>query len=484
MKRFVALLMACLCLTASCAQAAESYTVAEKLVKQLWAGSGFTGRLQVELARQEGAEEGAATTRPIELDVNYIYVRPTDEEPAQHRADVTLMDGENARSAAYLQLMDGVCSFQADVISPDWYILNEEDQSAETAEQLEAGAESLLEITGVPSLAQTALTFAAALSGADGLAEAIEPYSTRIDIWIEGYRQDAVLGKLDDGTTTMEVSYIVPPAAIKSQMKQMVVDMLSDSTLKNILIDALGEDDAKLFLNPKLRSWYFEVIDQISLDGDLTIDRMVSLKGDTLHLRVALPLYDAKAGNAAIIYDRTGGEADLPDAQTLILESGENAIELNYQTYSSMTGVEVMQGTLRTAKPDAEKAVSFTLRQSETHTVAADGRQVYGYDLTLDAAPAQNIDFSPVQIALTSRFMSKELKSAATEVDATLTLEDEKNSIQLNLHGSSRKKWEPEEIPLERISVHDLTQQDIASILPGAALQIAALFAPMLQSAQ
>jgi hypothetical protein len=49
-KRIFALVLALVCLCTSCAFAAADYTVAEKLMKQLWAGSGFSGTLIMILA--------------------------------------------------------------------------------------------------------------------------------------------------------------------------------------------------------------------------------------------------------------------------------------------------------------------------------------------------------------------------------------------------------------------------------------------------
>ena len=74
MKRFVALLLSLCLMTASCAFAAQDYTVAEKLMKQLWAGSGFSGTLTVEMAAQDG-KQGLETLKPIVVDADYIYVR-------------------------------------------------------------------------------------------------------------------------------------------------------------------------------------------------------------------------------------------------------------------------------------------------------------------------------------------------------------------------------------------------------------------------
>ena len=137
MKRFFCLLMSLMCLCLSAAHAtgvdAEDYTVAGKLVKQLWAGSGFSATVSVEIAAKEGTQ-AMSTLKPIVMDLSYIYVRPTATETAEHRADVVLLDGESAVSAAHAQLKDGALAVQADVISPDWYSFGEAPaQSGETA---------------------------------------------------------------------------------------------------------------------------------------------------------------------------------------------------------------------------------------------------------------------------------------------------------------------------------------------------------------
>ena len=494
MKRIAALATAIVCLTASCAFAMQDYTVAEKLLKQLWAGSGFSGTLSVAFDTPT-----FSTRKPIVLDLDYIYVRPDEENTGEHRVDLILMEDENARSAACAQLKDDVLSFQADVISPDWYSFQDVSAKEPSAaqQQLDEKAQVLYDRTGVPALAETVMTGALSLVGAEGLAEIAETYQTRLDVWIEAYREDAILGKLPDGTTTMEVNYTVSPAAIKAQMKQMVVDLLSDDELIALLSERLDEDSARLMLNPELRGWYFEVIDRLSLSGDLTLSRTVSLKGDTLNLHLSLPLYDARVGHVTFTYDRTQGEGDLPDNNTITLQTPMQQYMLSYQQYSSMTGVEVTQGMVMCEQAESfavgedgpqpqDWAVAFTLKQQETETVDAQTRQVYGYDLSLTLKPDETLDNSfdmtETEIALTSRFASKELKSAATEMEATLSITDETSSLNLAFEGTSRKMWEPEELPMERVNVHELTQEDLTAILPGAALRFAALFADTLQA--
>lgn len=508
MKRFLCLLMCLTCLLLPAAHASEAngedYTVAGKLIKQLWAGSGFSATVSVEVAAKEGTQ-AMSTLKPIVMDVSYIYVRPTATETAEHRADVVLMDGENALSAAHAQLKDGALAVQADVISPDWYSFGEaplqEGEAEAGADLLVQQGESLLAQTGMPALASFAGQAAALLHGADGLEDVLESYLIRMDLWIEGYRQNAVLDKLEDGTTTMSVYYDVPPVAIKSQAKQMVLDLLSDQVTLARLQEAAGEELSQLLLNPSLQSYYFSAIDALPLASNMTIGRTVSLEGDTLELHLSLPLYDAEGGEVTLRYDRTRGEGDLPDDNTISLESELRAISLTYQEYSSMTGVRVIQGTLTSeprgteaftveegAPADAQKtlALSFSLKQQESETKDDELRDVYTYDATLNLESEGEGDayvaIPATEITLASTFVSKELKSAATDMEATITLGGDAwdQTYTVTITGRSRQKWEPEELSPDRIYVSRMTETDVASLLPGAALRFAALMADFL----
>lgn len=511
MKRFLCLLMCLTCLLLPTAHAsgaeAEDYTVAGKLLKQLWAGSGFSATVSVEVAAKDGTQ-AMSTLKPIVMDLSYIYVRPTATETAEHRADVVLMDGDSALSAAHAQLKDGALAVQADVISPDWYSFGEapaqDEEAAKSGDLLGKLGESLLAQTGMPALASFAAQAAGLMQGVEGLEDVLESYLIRMDLWIEGYRQNAVLDKLDDGTTTMSVYYDVPPAAIKSQAKQMVLDLLNDQVTLARLQEAAGEELSQLLFNPNLQSYYFSAIDALPLASNLTIGRTVSLEGDTLELHLSLPLYDAEGGEVTLRYDRTRGEGDLPDDNTITLESGLRAISLTYQEYSSITGVRVIQGNL-TSEPrgadaftvgdgttsDAQKtlALSFSLKQEESETKDDELRDVYTYDATLNLESEGEGDayvaIPATEVTVSSTFISKELKSAATDMEATVTLGGDgwDQTYTATITGRSRQKWEPEPLSPDRVYVNQMTEADVAALLPGAAVRFAALMNNYLASA-
>ncbi|MEG1776494.1 MAG: hypothetical protein RR367_08295 [Clostridia bacterium] len=493
------------------AQAEENYSVAVKLLRQLWAGSGFSSTLTLKIDPKAGRlGEGVTTQKPLVFDIDYIYVRPMENELGEHRADVTLMDGETAQTAAHLQLNGNRLSVQADLLGTDWYALGkaatspdapagESDSAAtetpsiaevlatlaptgESTSVVREKANELLGQTGMPAILGFMLPLLAAAQNGTDMSELLTAYTTRIDLWLEGYRQNAVLNKLEDGSTTMQVQYSITPAAIKAQAKQLVLDLLSDAAALKQLQDLIGEEKALLYLNPQLQPYYFAAIDALPLTGDLTIERTVSLKGETLALHLSLPMYDSVGGNVVLRFDRNSGVGDLPAENTLSVDGDSRAITLEYQQYSSMTDVTVWQGTLLSQpKGDLEQkalAVNFSLTQQEKTGVDENARETYDYSVTLMVSPdteaaVEGMEFPETEVALTSRFASKADNKASTQVDATLTIGGEgwAQTLTATLTGKSRKQWEPAAIPEARIDMDSMTQADWDALLPGVIMR-------------
>ena len=461
MKRFVALLLTCICLISS-ALAAESadYTVAEKLLKQLTAGSGFSG-----VVTFEADTESFSTQKPLIMNLDYIFVRPEDVSLGEHRVDLTLMDGETAVTGAHVQLLNGDLALQADVLSPEWY-------------QLSLAAASA---SGQSAILPTAIKYLSALRATAGMDKnvdaalnaALETFITRIDIWLEGYRQTAILDKLEDGTATMQVDYAITPSAVKAEVKQLLFELFNDQAALDALWTVLGQDAAD-YLTPLYQEWYFESIDALPLTDDLTLSRVVTLEGDTLSLNVKLPMYDSALGSFTLRYDRESGSADLPDENTITIESENQLLTLKYQEYSSMTGVRVIQGAC-SREITADFAVkeetiepfafAFTCKEEIAESKDENNLDVYAYNLTVTLSPMEEGAFEEVEMALISRFISEERKSAATEISATLTIASADEAVEFTLEGASRKKWDP---PV----ISPTASPDWETLLPGAGVRL------------
>ncbi|MBE5802321.1 MAG: hypothetical protein E7319_08550 [Clostridiales bacterium] len=495
-KQWFALVALLLCLTLvfpALAAEGEDYTMAGKLLKQLWAGSGFSGTLELAVSAADGAQDVWVTKQPVLIDWDYIYVRPAENRLAEHRADLNLMDGENAVAEAHFQFRDGALAAQSPLLGDDWFRVTVDhlfaaDQNTvegNLAAQVAPAVADLLERSGMPALIELILPqLLSRQEQSTDVDKVMDAMSLRMDLWFEGHRQNAVLGKLDDDTTTVEMNYRVTPANIKAQLKQMVLDVLSDNAMLESLSALMDPEMAALFLNPELQPYYFEAIDALPLSGDLTLCRKVDMQGNTVLLELSLPFYDAKGGSMTLNYSRESGRGDLPATNTITLDGGEQSMTLTYLEYSSMTDVTVYQGTFAVedrsvegfaVQPDGAvtelPSVAFTLRRQEEERVEDNDQNVYQISLQLSLEPDPQAksaaSFEPLDISLEGTFTSRTLKTAATEADLQLTISGESRPqvIELRFQGETRRQWEVEALPDEMVDLLSLDGTGLEDLL-------------------
>ncbi len=491
-KRMIRLMAAvltlalCLSLAAPALAAREDYTMAGKLLKQLWAGSGFSGTLELALGQNEAAQgQALVTEKPFLVDWDYIYVRPTVAASAEHRLDASLMDGETVATQAHVQLKDGQLALQSPLLGEGWYSLSPDQLLSGSQTEGAQAVQDALDRTGMPALLAMMLPQVLRFQEQQsGLEAVLEQMTLRMDLWIEGYRQNAELGRLEDGSSTIQVNYAVSPANVKAQAKQMVLDVLSDDAMRQVLASCLDEETAALLLNPAYQPYYFAAIDVLPLSGDLTLSRTVDMQGETLALHLSLPFYDAKGGAVTLRYDREKGVGDLPDTNTLAMESEGRTMTLSYLTYRSMTDVTVYQGTFKVedqsagsfaVKPEGQETwqpeVAFTLSSQTAETKEDGDLNVYtvGWQLTLEPDPngANPQAVLPLTAKLDGRFSSKTPQTAATKADVTLTLSGEERPQTVSLHflGETRRQWTVEELPAQRTDLLSLSSEESESLL-------------------
>ncbi len=475
------------------------YTMAYKLFRQLGSGSGFSGTLEVALSANEAVEgEALVTDKPFLIDWNYIYVRPTGHSLSEHRLDAALMNDDAPVTQATFQLRDGVLAAQSPLLGEGWFEVSTDQllKAGEGGEEQTLGAQLLpgirtaIENTGMPALVGFALPQLLRVHGftdeaqRERLQSVMEKMSLRMDLWIEDYRQNAELGRLEDGSAIITVTYSIPPANIKTQAMQMVLDILSDEAARQSLADYVGEETAALLLNPDFQPYYFAAIEALPITSEATLSRTVDMKGDTVALHLSLPFYDAEGGEVTLRYTRERGEGDLPDTNTISMESASRTVELSFLTYRSMTDVTVYQGifTVSDGAADAFAVrseeeqpllpdVAFTLSRQTTETREDDDLNVYTDNWNMKLEPNPNGKdpeaFLPMEIQLDSCFASKTPQTSATNVTISLTFsgEERPQKVHLKLDGQTRRQWEVEELPAERTDLLTLDGEGLEALL-------------------
>ena len=139
MKRFAKRILACvmaagLFVTCAAAETADSldYTVEQKFVKQLEAGSGFQGTLTVESDAVAGHEKDAFTTlKPLTFDMSYIYVRPdaATNTTAENRITLAFTDGEKSLGTAEFSLNNGLLALTSSLLGTGWYTVDSQAEA-------------------------------------------------------------------------------------------------------------------------------------------------------------------------------------------------------------------------------------------------------------------------------------------------------------------------------------------------------------------
>ncbi len=398
-----------------------------KMQRQMDAGSGLKGTVSV---------SGLPGLEGLTLDAQYVL------QKVQSQALLLLKSGGGELAKVALYGQDGTLALDAGLSSGKLY-------------SLKGGGESLLnrlvvgEAGGWQTPMYTALwNILHPEDGEDGakLNEAAAPYLTKIDLWIQGFAESPVLEKDPAGVSVMKVAYRIPAAAFKAELKQLLVDLLTDKTLLPLLWAKMTPEQANLYLNPALQRFYFTAVDALPLQGEITMQRRVTTMGQLLETSLSLPLSGMAGGLKQLsLTSKAVVEGDLLDC-TIETEEGTLqvtalkpvAVQPDTLAYSGVIRylpAEIPNWQVDATTPQyAGKALSVSYQAVYVTKLStdADGRSNESYMLTIDLAPdwshfdqeaaeeikAQYVLTEPVKISGSVLLASGQARNASTLLNA------------------------------------------------------------------
>ena len=501
-----------LCAATAAAQTAEdvSYTMAEKFVKQLEYGSGFQGTLTVTSLAVDGRESDAVSTiMPIVMDVSYIQQKAVDTTPAQSRLTLSIGEGDAQQGSAEFSLQGGDLYMQSSMLDDGWYLMDADIlDPLLSAAGVNNATSAVSELTQATGLMPGTTSFVSSMisyimsANTSAIDTATQDYLTQIDFWLEGYREDVQTITLDDGSSAMEISYRLPPAAVKAQLKQLILDLMNDDVFLKILTAMMPAEQAALYLDPELQAYYFYAVDGLPLEDDMTVRRVLNLMGDTLELQVVMPLYDSVSGAATLSYTRTQDGSDLPFDNTLSLQSQSSYLELNYRSQEMVNGTSVYEGTLLSKNTETDGTAqpaywaAFDLSSQSQTTKDLNGYETQYLTEKLFIEPAAIPDgedasgyavFSSMNLTLDMKFASLVTKTSPTNADITLTIsgDDMAQTVTLKLSGATTSKWTLEAFDTAQATdLKQMSSEDLQSLLSRAVVKGGILFLPYINLPQ
>ncbi len=407
----------------ACAESA----LLHKMQRQLDAGSGLKGTVAV---------SGLSGLDGLTLDAQYIL------QKVQSQLLLSMKSGGGELAKVVLYGQEGAMALDAGLASGKLY-------------GLQGGLESLLnrlvvgEKGGWQTPVHTALwNILSPEDEADGakLSEAAVPYLTKIDLWMQGFAEAPVLEKDPIGVSVMKAAYRIPAAAFKAELKQLLVDLLADKTLLPLLWAKMTPEQANLYLNPALQSFYFAAVDALPLQGEITMQRRITTMGQLLETSLSLPLHGTAGGLTQLSFiSKVMADGDLLDCT---LETAEGTLQvtalkpaavqpdtLAYSGVIRYLPAEIPNWQVDATTPQyAGEALSVSYQATYVTKLStdADGKISESYTLTVDLAPdwshldkevteeikAQYALTEPVKISGSVLLTSGQARNASTSLDA------------------------------------------------------------------
>lgn len=456
MKKLICLLL-CLMLTLTCATAMAKveYTLMEKWQRQVDFGNGIKGTLKLGIS---GQAEWASLLAPI------------SDMPMEIRA---IHDGDSFQYRMYVEKDEELLGL-TQLYGDGENVYLKSDLLPNTLLSLPTGGDVLNRLAGVtaeesPSLYSAVLNMlnVPQTTWEGKWLPALETYSNAIELWLENYASAPSVLRAEDGSATVLVRYEIPADGLKNQIKALWATVLQDATLLPLLQGQLNQAQQDAYLNTNLQYYYDQVMDELTLSGNVILEREMTAKGESLRTVMTFPL--AQDGWSSLTIRQKDGTTSLDVTGTdkqFSLELTENLAVGSSVAY---------QGRVRYVPADKTRqamAATFSLVKTQSSTVDEDTRSHDKTLWTLKVEPDAEYtgegwqEIQPMEMTLALHLHSKSQQSnpVTVELDATVKLTDAEITIDLDL--MTRSKWVMDDLPTEgALDVTSMPAEELTQIL-------------------
>lgn len=295
-------------------------------------------------------------------------------------------------------------------------------------------------------------------------AKKLEAYSVRLSLWLQGFTKTETVRDASSALQT-RVTVTVPVVQLKTQVKQLLLDMYGDTELLALLAQEMDSRQAAAYLQPGMLNGFFQSLDLLPLTGNLVSQRLMDAQGQLLEIRLMLPMGGAR-GIRTLEYtftaNQTGGLAVIK-AELEPKKAGNDrgpVISLVYEGGETGTDGGISYAGTLSIQPEAA-GDAFTVDKQEGDTPA----DVYAFSLLYAPSPevedlvagSSTRDFafsllitpqgegvpSTQQIKADVRLQSKMNSRAATYFTGSILWQDQGTAAQLKLDisGNTAAPW-------------------------------------------
>ena len=462
MKRLIALLLLAALLLAVLPALGADYTLDEKLFKQVKDGSGL--RVTIKTQKSGGdfsllspEENTLLRTLLPGAELSVRYLRGVGTLKGQEEAELVLT--KDGQAIGDLRLLK---DSQFEQLTSAFF-------GATRYVDLRDGGALMALLSGEdptwPPVEGVLLKLNTAESTWQGeVAKKLDAYSLKLMLWLQAFTQSKNQYDAQNNPQT-RVIITVPANQLKAQIKQLLVDVYSDTELLALLAREMDARQVAAYLQPSMRDSFFQSLDRLPLTGDMVSERLLDAQGRMVENRLILPLGGARGLSRVLYTQSLRPEGDqtvitleyMPKntqnqkgAVTSLVFSGGPAANTHEITYTGTISLQPETGgdafTVDAAEGDPPARVyRFSLRYTPAPEVVdqAAGSSTRDIGLSLQVTPQGDTDAKTQLVTASVSLRSRLNSRSATYFTGFVTWEDEgtRAQIRADITGNTAPPW-------------------------------------------
>ena len=437
--------------------AAITYTLPEKMVKQLDIGSGLKGNLTI---HAEGNDPVILSLQPFQ-DVE-LQLRSLKSGEETHGYLYQAGAEEQQIGLTELYQTPEKSFFRSDLLPGEVFSFPETAQLLDLLQKPAGGNPAFLSALyrwmRIPAEEQKALL--------DPLTEKL---SGALEIWIAQFAAVSEVRTLENGTSALDLTYSIPMKELKQEMVLLLKQMTASAEGQALLDRILTEEQKAVFANANLDYFYSAALNALENDYDLTFTRTVSTLGTTLSSIMELPLDENRLKYQSLVIEEHDGLTSYTlrnEEQLLTVMMGSG---INWNEISSFSAWIILRPNPDTGKDAKAEYHAWRVDLGHRTEVSSDEesrdhqRDEWKLLVERDVSrlpegenPALYPEEVPVNLEVNLHFFSKYSQSSPTtlEFDARLT----KDQFDLSVKGQVKTASPWFFAPFDTQNAKDLTQ--------------------------
>lgn len=301
-------------------------------------------------------------------------------------------------------------------------------------------------------------------------AEALAtPYMTKLAVWMQSYMD--VTAETQESQSVTRMYCEIPAADVKTQMKQMMVDLYRDDALLSLLREVFSAREAAAYLDGSMQDTFFTMLDLLQLDGAVVIDRLYDAQGNALLDSITLPFAQTNPVKTLTIAITPDGEGQALTLSGVMQDDRAFQVVANAQADGVVTG-NVKMDVLTKALASSENAeaaenteAALQIRAFDFHLISEDTEETYDlesdlcarqqeYTLVLNANDLDTTGMHDLSLSVRSEMTSKSSRRAATYIDSSISLTDQTqgSTLTMTVKCNTASPWTP-------MTIAELSQQ-------------------------